>query len=659
MHSLIWLLPFAAAADLPIKPYEPEIAAIVGGMLQEAHYQERAIDDQVSGVWFDAWLETLDYQRMYFLQADVDAFRARRLTLDDGMRQRAPDLTLAAEMFDLLRVRTAERSKEAVALVDRVDITNDESWTPDRHEAGTAFAATDAELDEVWRQRVEHDLIGQLLVECGAEKPECFETNREVVITRLKKRYDLAAKNLADMDSTDMLEWYLGALASTYDPHTVWFAPARNDNFDIEITNSVEGIGAQLRVRDGFTTVDNVIRGGPADRDGQLKSGDKIIAVAQGDAEPVDVVDWRIDKVVKLIRGPKGSEVRLIVQPADKDPSMVAEIRLIRDRVNLEESAAKLTMREVDGKQLAVIDVPSFYLAADGGGKGVTAEVAALIAQAQAQNADGVLLDLSTNGGGSLREAVDMAGLFITAGPVVQIRDRDGHVQPLFDPDPRQVWTGPVVVLTSQASASASEIVAGALQDYGRALIVGGKQTHGKGTVQQVADVTRLMRNARQYQDAVGGALKVTIQKFYRVSGASTQLKGVVPDVVLPSPWDGLEVLESDLDHALAWDEIPPVPHPTAGGFADVLPALRSASAARVTANADFQELQADLAEREARRADKTMTLNLEARRQELLAANAKSEEEKEEEAEEAGSRTPPYLLDEGLHVLADLVDAR
>ncbi len=655
--------PTLAADDLSPQPYEPEIAMIVAGMLEEAHYEEKVVDDALSRDWFDAWLDGLDYQRMIFLASDVERFRKDRDRLDDKLRSDPPDLALATDMFQLSRKRLSERVDVALGMLDgSLDLTDDESWTPDRHDAGVDWAKDKAELDEVWRQRVENDLIGALLVECGAETPACFTEKRGTVEERLRKRYQTQVKNYADMESTDVLEWYLGALAGVYDPHSTWFAPARNDNFDIDITNSVEGIGARLQVNEGYTTVMEIIPGGPAFTHGVLKKGDKIVAVAQGSDEPVDVVDWRIDKVVKLIRGPSGSEVRLLVRPADKDPSFVREITLVRERVKLEESAASMTMREVDGRKLAIIDVPSFYVPAERGANGVSDDVQELLRQAKRDGAEGVLLDLSMNGGGSLQQAVDMAGLFITAGPVVQIRDRDGRVAPLHDRDTRMVWNGPLVVLTTQASASASEIVAGALQDYGRALVVGAKQTHGKGTVQQVADVSRMMRTNPDPRDPVGGALKLTVQKFYRVSGASTQLKGVVPDVVLPSPFDGLDVLESDLDHALAWDEIPSIPHATAGGFGDVLPELRKRSAARVASSEDFQEIAETLRDLDARRQEQTVSLQLEARRVEFAEAKAEADAEEEPEAEEEGgsdSHTPKAILDEGVRVLSDLVELR
>jgi carboxyl-terminal processing protease len=653
----------ASAADaLEPKPYAPEIANLVVSMLEELHYEKKELNDDLSEVWFDVWLDTLDYQRMYLLADDVKRFDSWRTRLDDAVGGQPADLSVATDMFRLTQQRVKERSAFALSVLDEgVDITDEEMWVPNRHDAGTPWASSTDELDRVWRQRVEHDLIAGLLVDCGADKPECFDERKGEVVERLRKRYERYGKNYDEMDSIDVLEMFLGALSSTYDPHSTWFAPARNDNFDIEITNSVEGIGAQLRVRDDYTTVEKVIEGGPAAKNGELQPGDRIIAVAQGDEEPVDVVGWRIDKVVKLIRGPKGTEVRLLVHPADaKDPSVVAEIRLERDRVDLEESAASLEMRQVEGRQIAVLDVPSFYLGATRLEPGVAGDVKELLLEAKAKGAEGVVLDLSRNGGGSLREAVDLAGLFITTGPVVQIRDRDSKVSPLHDPDRRQVWSGPLVVLTSQISASASEIVAGALQDYDRAVIVGGAQTHGKGTVQQVADLTRMMRGARGYDEQVGGALKLTIQKFYRISGHSTQRKGVVPDIILPTPYDGLDVLEGDLDHALVWDEIPMLPHAKAEGFDDVLPKLREASTRRVTASEDFQELAEQIAERERREADPQVSLNLEARRLELLAFQKEEEEEEEEGEEEVvGGKTPTYLLDEAVHVLADLIELR
>jgi len=615
---------------------EPAVAKTVGQMLSTYHYNRRDIDDVVAVEWMDAYLESLDFNRMFFLASDIEEFRAAAKSIDDDMRLDTPKLELATTIYKRYQQRVLDRVEQANAALDApLDLTNDEDYRFDRTEL--AWPATVEEAGEIWRQRIEEQFILGAL----AKRPE--EDTRDM----LRKRYYRLKNDTAAAESMDVLERYLTALTHVYDPHTTYFKPASADNFDIEMANSLEGIGASLRTIGEYTVVMDLIAGGPAEKGGRLQPKDKIIAVSQGDAESVDVIDLPIDKVVKLIRGKKGTEVRLTVIPADaSDPSETDVIAIVRDKVVLADSDAELTIKEVAGKRFAVIDVPSFYL--DVRGRRSASRDLERILTDEMGTVDGVILDLRQNGGGSLQEAIDMSGLFIKRGPIVQIKEQDGSIEALDDRDPTIAYDGPLMILTSPFSASASEIVAGAIQDYGRGIIVGSERTHGKGSVQTVIDLTDVMGRISQLRGVQAGALKLTMQKFYRVNGASTQVKGVAADVVIPSPWDGLDIYEADLDHALPWDEIPPVTHHSYGKPSEVVSKLQTRSTERVKANEDFQEMAENLAEREKRKSENSVSLNLKKR----LAEREKEASEEEDETEDP--RDP--VLDEALLVMTDYI---
>ncbi len=648
-------LPVGAAvveeSDLAPPSYEREVARKAAELLSVLHYKRTPIDDDLSRRWFELYLKRLDYQRMVFLQSDIDEFRDRFETrMDDAVRQHPADVEAALVIYETYRERMRERLAAAQAtLAKGIDLTDREAWVPERLDHGLPWPATAEEADEIWRKRIEAEFIVELLD---------GKRTREELSERLEERYERYLKSLADTESTDVMEAWLGALGGAFDPHSTWFKPARNDDFDISITNSVTGIGAQLRTEGDFTQVVEVIAGGPADKSDRVFKEDKILAVAQGSEEPVDVVGLRIDKVVKLIRGEVGSEVRLHIEHADGEREIVV---LERDRVTIEESAASHSVREVDGKKYGVIKLPSFYLDPRGrrNGRRASADVKTAIGELRKEGVEGILLDLRHNGGGSLDEAIDVTGLFITRGPVVQVRGRRGRLEALHDVDPQTHWLGPLVVLTDPTSASASEIVAGALQDYGRAVIVGSEQTHGKGTVQSVTGLTRTLSG--RYDEDVGGALKLTIQKFYRVSGSSTQRRGVRSDIVLPSRWDGFDIYEKDLDYALDWDQIPPAPWPRYADLSEVVPQLQKQSTKRVAKSEDFQRLTDELAENARLRARKEVSLNLEERRAEHEAREARlgSDDEANEavraSAGEDDEEENDFILDEAVAILDDL----
>jgi len=638
---LIGLVGCMARASTTPEIHHSIIANMVATFLNYQHYAPQKIDDDLSKRWLDTYIDDLDFNRMIFLSSDIEEFKQWSFKLDNDILLREPKLSAATQIYNRYQQRVQERMAAAQQhLTQPIDLSQNMSWEPDRSEA--QWPATGAEADELWRLRImEQVLLGDL-----QDRP------REESVEILQRRYERFEREVSGSEAVDIIEYYLGALTHSFDPHSAYFKPATSDNFDIEMSNAVEGIGAQLRTEDEYTVVVAILPGGPADIDGTLQPGDKIAAVAQGNGEPVDIIDMHIDKVVRMIRGEKGTVVRLTVLPADGDYGDIREIPLVRDQVVLTESDASSEVIEVGGHSIGVIEVPSFYVdmvalsQGDPNYRGVSKDVEKHLVELQQQSVDAVILDLRDNGGGSLTEAVRMTGLFIDRGPVVQIRDKDGRIEVLDDPERGQVYGGPLVVLTSPLSASASEIVAGAIQDYGRGIVIGAETTHGKGTVQQVVDLDRFLG-----EEGLAGALKLTTQKFYRASGSSTQQRGVRSDVVLPSPWDGLDVYESDLDNALAWDQINAARYSTLDDISSLLPALQQQSATRVANSEDFQRLQENLQEREERLNETSVSLNINIRRQEI--ENEESADSSDEESEEEGE---DFILLEAASVLNDFL---
>jgi carboxyl-terminal processing protease len=631
---LVFALSVTSSASKPapdamvVEPHHSLVAHLVGGSLESYHYASRPIDDEISERWLERYLQMVDPSRMYLMAADVAAYRARKTELDDDVKGNRPRLRLALAVYDQYRQRV-----RAVAAVAERELS--EPMTFDDPGAvipipgdDVDWPATHPAWEGAWRGRIRAEVLDALLADASRTEPEA----REIVA----KRYQRRTKLVEQVEPTDVIEVYLTALTSVYDPHSAYFKPASSDDFEIRMRDALEGIGAELRSIDGYTEISRLIPGGPAEASGLLKRGDRIVAVAQGDSDAVDVVDMRLDDVVKLIRGAKGSEVRLTIRPGGAvDRSQTRVVSIVRDRVQLERASAKGKVLEVSGadgvaRKVGVVEVPSFYF--DGFGerrpgvdvRSTTRDVERAVLELRAQGVESLVLDLRGNGGGPLPEAVTLAGLFIDKGPVVQIRDPWRGAEVLPDKQGGVVWAGPLVVLTDELSASASEIVAGALQDYRRAIVVGGPQTHGKGTVQSVIDLGAVMQDGR-FRDLSNqaGALKLTVQKFYRVSGGSNQNIGIVPDIVLPSPWQGIDVLESDLDDALPWDEIAPAKYTPLPMTLDLDP-LRAASASRVASEQAFQWIAEDRAEREAREARTQLSLHFESRKAEREQATEK-----------------------------------
>lgn len=614
-------VPPLAPTSLKPGPNDPRIAHVAARLLEEYHYSQRPLDTQLSKDFFDNYVDSLDPRHENFLQADLAEFDIYRTNLDKlTIARGAADLTPAFAIYN----RYAERYQQHVQYVNEL-LKNekfkfnvpDEKISVDRRKA--PFPKDLTEAKELWRQRLRYEYLQEKL------SRQITETNDMLVVKKLPadapkdiaatlaRHYRWSLRMTTNWDSDGVLQAYLNALANAYDPHSDYFSAPKAQDFSIGMNLSLFGIGAQLFEDDGYCTIRSLVTGGPAAKSKQIKEKDRILAVSQGDKPPVDVVDMELEKVVQLIRGPKGTEVRLTISP-ESDRATRKIVTLVRDEIKLEESEAKAKLIEYpDGQRIGIIDLPSFYATVklNAGDlttpKSTTADVAKLIARLKQEKVTGIIIDLRTNPGGSLEEAIRFTGLFIKDGPVVLARNPDGQVAVDSDPDPTQLYDGPLVVMVNRFSASASEIAAGALQDYGRALIVGDTSTHGKGTVQN-------LNLLKQYMPAITndpGTLKITIRKFYRVSGASTQLKGVVPDIVLPDVLNySTQIGESSLENPLAWDTIRPASFEKQNLVQPYLPQLVSHSDERIATNQDFRYVQQDIEQFKKNQADKTVTIN-------------------------------------------------
>lgn len=581
-------------------------ARLVGRIFEQTHYNHRPIDDTTSRQLLRYYIDALDYHHMILDKADVDEFDAKYGdSLDNRLND--GDVTPAYEIFERFQQRLGQRAalvKELTA--STYTFTTDESLLVDRREAPWPGNAQEAQ--NLWRLRVKYELLQEKL---GGAKPEEWAKT-------VNQRYERLVRQFQEYDSSDVLQTYLTALAHTYDPHSDYMAAPQAENFNISMRLSLVGIGAVLRSEDGYAKIVSLVPGGPAANDKRLKPNDKIEAVAQGDGPFMEVVGMKLDRLVQLIRGEKGTTVRLRVQPADAvDPGTRVVISLVRDEIKLTDQEARAKIITVPGERggraarVGVIDLPSFYadMKSNGGdAKSTTRDVEKLVRHLKKEGIDGLVLDLRRNGGGSLAEAVQLTGLFIPEGPVVQVKDTRGLIKNLRDTDPEVAYAGPMIVLTSRASASASEILAGALQDYGRAVVVGEKSTFGKGTVQSVVELNQYMPAAMQSYKP--GSLKLTIQKFYRVSGGSTQNRGVIPDIRLPSIADYMDMTESSLKNALPYDEVEPARYTRLELVTPFLNQLLKGSQQRVASSPEFAYVREDIDRYKKQLEDKTVSLN-------------------------------------------------
>jgi carboxyl-terminal processing protease len=651
----------AATVDFAPTERHARVARLVSSMFERSHYRQAPVNDPVSSLVLDRYLESLDGMRSYFTAADIEEFERYRYQLDDAITE--GKLDPAFEIFNRYQARSRERMKYAAAALEKEpDFTLDESFEFDRRKA--PWAKDSAELDELWRKRVKNDAISLMLA--GKTWPEAKDV--------LAKRYERAAKRGEQVTADDVFEVFMNSFAHVFDPHSSYFSPRNSEEYRIQMSLSYEGIGASLQSIDDYVTIMEILPGGSAQQSGEIKATDRIIAVGQGKSgEMVDVVGWRLDDVVQLIRGPLGSFVRLQIQPG-KASTDAAErvITLPRAKITLEAQAAKKELRTIergDRKlRVGVITVPSFYqdynarAAGDEDYRSTTRDVARLIEQFKAEGGiDGLVLDLRENGGGHLSEAIGLVNLFVDRGPVVQLRETGGRVEVLESEAPAAVYAGPLTILVDRFSASASEIFAAAMQDYGRGVIIG-QETYGKGSVQNLYPLDRYALG----QDPGYGQLTVTIGMYYRVTGDSTQNRGVQPDVRLPSAIDVEEVGESSRDGALPWNRIRPAQFHGEGSLAPVITDLQRLHEQRVTGDADYQHLIEEIATLEDMRKQKAVSLNLEKRRAErqtLTHGQLARENERRaavgedalDDAEDIEER-PDAILGEATQITADLV---
>jgi carboxyl-terminal processing protease len=588
------------------------VAMSVGRLLEEGHYTRQKLNEDVSRKFLQTYLEMLDFSHLFFTQKDVD-----ELTAKYGSSM-ANDVLLgnlrpAYDIYALYTTRVDDRVAKIKELLKQpTDFKSNATVELSRQKS--SWPKDEAEADQLWRGRIANELLQEHL----SEHP--IEPAPQLV----SRRYDRLARNVHEEDKDEQMKLYLDALAQAYDPHSEYLSKADMKNFSINMGLSLVGIGAMLRSEDGYAKIESLVPGGPAQVDGRLKVGDRITAVAQGPADYVDVREMRLDKVVEMIRGKKGTHVRLLVIPSDAaDPSRRKNVELVRDEIKLKDQEARadiIIRKDENGDpiKLGWLTLPSFYADMDKHQKSTTRDVLALLKRLKKENIAGLVIDLRRNGGGSLEEALSLTGLFLKSGPIVQTKDYNGSIRVSANPDPGIAYSGPMVVLTSRQSASASEIFAAALQDYGRAVIVGDKNTFGKGTVQTILPIGRFASLLGSHTDE-DGALKLTIQKFYRVAGGSTQLHGVASDIVLPSLSDLPEFGEGALKNALAYDEVTKARYTKwSDSHSLFIDQLRRRSEERVKNDPEFHYVMDDIGRLRHKLDENRISLNEDARKKEL-----------------------------------------
>ncbi len=655
--------PAVPAATAVLAPTEQEnyVARRVADIVAREHYRRAPLDDHLSSLILDRYLDAIDGGRSYFFASDIAEFERYRYELDDAIK--AGDVEPAFVIFRRYQQRSRERMAYAIELLNKKpDFDVDESFNFDREKE--PWPANTAEMNELWRKRVKNDELS--LVIAGKQWTEAADV--------LRKRYEHVAKRMDQSKPEDVFEAFMNAFVLSLDPHSNYFSARNSEEYNIQMSLSYEGIGASLQLTDDYVTVIDVIAGGPAATSGKLAANDRITAVGEGKTgELTDVIGWRLDDVVQKIRGPGGTLVRLQLLPAGAAPGSPQKVvEFTRNRVSLEAQAAHKAMRVLQRNghdvKVGIITVPSFYQDYDASRAGAkdyrstTRDVQRLITELRKDGSDVLIMDLRANGGGYLPEAESLTGLFIDRGPVVQLRDTTGRIEVDDDPDPAVFYSGPMIVLVDRFSASASEIFAGAIQDYGRALIVG-QQTYGKGTVQNAHPLNYTIFGRKPEL----GQLNVTIGKYYRITGESTQDRGVTPDITLPSLIDANEVGESTRDRALPWDHIEPAAFRVEGDLKATAASLEKLHAERTANSADFRYLHDDIAALEAMRRQKTLSLNIKTREAERK--RLESERLDRENAWRAAHDVKPVksaeeikddaaagiLLDEASQIAADL----
>jgi len=614
-------VPEKNTADTVIKPQpgQTQAALWASRVLGKLHYKPMPLDDAMSEKIFDRYFKSLDSEKLFFTQADLDQYSIVRTRLDDAIL--GENLSVPFAIYNLYQQRFVERISYARELLKtKFDFSSDESYQYDREKAD--WVKSDAELKELWRKRVKNDWLRLKLA--GKEDKSIRET--------LDKRYENYITRSRKLTNEDVFQIFMNAYAMSIEPHTNYLGPRASENFDIAMRLSLEGIGCVLQTRDEYTVVREVVPGSPAGLSGKIKVGDRIFGVAKDDKSPMtEVLGWRIDDVVALIRGPKDSTVRLDILPADAGvDGKHSTVTLVRKKISMEEQSAKKSIYEVkDGaakRRVGVISLPTFYQDFEARRKGdpdyksATRDVARLLVELKKEKVDNVLIDLRNNGGGSLSEAVELTGLFIDKGPVVQQRTADNKVEVESDTNAGMAWDGPMGVLINRGSASASEIFAAAIQDYGRGVIIG-EPSFGKGTVQTIFALDRFAPNEKVHY----GELKMTIAQFFRINGGTTQLRGVTPDIKLPTMGDSDTFGESSFDNALPWVAIKPAVYIPVGDLKEMLPVLDKKHDARVAKDKDFQYLSEDIALVKKQRKDNLISLNEAVRRKERETQEARA----------------------------------
>ena len=644
----------------PANQYKVE-NQLITSILTRYHFRDFEINDSLSEVIFNRYLEALDNGKNYFLKSDIESFQKHKKILDDNLYD--GNIQFYYDVFNIYRTRMNERMNFVDSLLNfEFDYSINENYEFDRDSSD--WANSISELNELWRKRLKNDALTHRL----NGKDWAF------IQKTLKKRYKNLSQFLNQSNSEDVFQLAMNSFTQAIDPHTNYLSPVTSDNFKIDMSLSLEGIGARLQTEDDYTKVAEIIPGGPADKSGLLKADDKIIAVAQGnDGEFEDIVGWRITDAVKLIRGAKGTTVRLQIIKAGSDlDSKPIEISLTREKVKLEDQAAKGSILEIINQEkpfrIGVIDIPKFYndfegqRNGDGNYKSTTKDVKKIIDSLQNEKVDGIIIDLREDGGGSLQEAIELSGLFIKDGPIVQVKNSDGNIDIATDPDPGIVYNGPLAVLVNRFSASASEIFAGAIQDYGRGLIIG-EQTYGKGTVQNLIDLNRL--SSKRNVDL--GQVKITIAKYYRINGGSTQNLGVIPDIAFPTMIDPKDFGESSEPSALPYDEIASAKFTRFSDLNNFIPLLQKNHLNRISGNKDFKYLLEDISIYKENKSKTFISLNEEIRKKEKekeeqrkFERSGKIQEETKTELLEdeipVKSESKDYILDETARIISDFI---
>ena len=617
------------APDTTIKVLHPdekqiEVSRQVASLIANYNYKKVPIGDSLSRLIFDNYLKSLDDNRVYFFEKEVIEFKENRDLMDDQMVM--GDLEPAYHMFNVYLERYVNRIQFMIAQLPTIpfDFTKNESLVYNREKL--PFMQTQAEMDAYWLQRLKYDLLNLKLA--GTDEVKSKET--------LKKRYENLLSQIAKIESYDAFQSLMTAYTESIDPHTNYFNPNNAAKFNIDMARSLEGIGATLKFENDFVMVAAVVPGGPADKSGQIAIDDKFVAVAQGDGEFVDIVGWRLDNAIQLIRGAKGTTVRLKIVSKGQDIASPKIISIVREKIVLQDQSAKKEIKTIqsNGKEIkiGIIDIPAFYAdfkayqAGDVNYKSTTRDVKLIIDSLKSEKVDAIIVDLRSNGGGSLMEAIDLTGLFLKQGPVVQVRDTKNKIEVGEDDDPSILWDGPMAVLIDRFSASASEIFAAAIQDYGRGIIIG-TQSFGKGTVQNSIDLDQMMGEGAS--KVIGntnkfGQINLTIAKFYRINGSSTQHKGVSPDISFPMVFAADKYGESAEPAALPWDEIKRSNYKTLANIAPIKRVLIEKHDKRMKGNKDFEYLLADIKELKLRDAETSATLN------EMAAKKERDEKEAE-----------------------------